>query len=171
MAEQFAFFMNGLSDAAFVKYMVKVQDEVYNYFTSEWGDEGTVDLLDSLSNLFTLTSSRCLLGEEIRARWKDSGMAKQYFALDESFVPILFFFGDWIPHPNKAKCVEARQLFEKIFTEVMDERAQKAKTEPNYTPPRDFLQDLIEAKYKDGTQPTPTEITGILIGVDNTRVM
>lgn len=47
----------------------------------------------------------------------------------------------------------------------MDERKAKAKTDPNYQPPRDFLQDLMEATYKDGTKPTPTEITGILIGV------
>jgi sterol 14-demethylase len=69
------------------------------------------------------------------------------------------------PNPNKTKCIKARQLFEKIFCEVMEERLQKAKEDPNYQPPRDFLQDLMEATYKDGTKPTPTEITGILIGV------
>lgn len=164
MAEQFAFFKNGLSDDAFVKYIDSVQDEVSNFFATEWGDEGTADLLDSLSNVFTLTSSRCLLGDEIRARWKDSGMAKHYFALDHSFVPILFFFPN-LPNPNKTKCVVARQLFEKIFTEVMAEREKKSKVDPQYVPPRDFLQDLMEAKYNDGSKPTPSEITGILIGV------
>lgn len=47
----------------------------------------------------------------------------------------------------------------------MEERTQKAKDDPKYQPPRDFLQDLMEATYKDGTKPTPSEITGILIGV------
>ena len=78
MAEQFSFFKNGLSDAAFVKYMGAVQDEVDTYFTQEWGDGGHADLLQSLSDLFTLTSSRCLLGEEIRQRWNASGMAEHY---------------------------------------------------------------------------------------------
>lgn len=78
MAEQFAFFKNGLNDAAFVKYMELVQDEVSTFFTQEWGDEGEADLLQSLSDLYTLTSSRCLLGDEIRQRWKDSGMAEHY---------------------------------------------------------------------------------------------
>ena len=68
MAEQFAFLKNGLSDTAFVKYMDLVQDEVATYFTKTWGDEGQADLLNSLSNVFTLTSSRCLLGQEIRNR-------------------------------------------------------------------------------------------------------
>ena len=47
----------------------------------------------------------------------------------------------------------------------MDERLEKTKRDASYNPPRDFLQDLMEATYKDGTKPTTTEITGILIGV------
>ena len=47
----------------------------------------------------------------------------------------------------------------------MQERQEKAKQDPSYTAPRDFLQDLMEATYKDGTKPSSTEITGILIGV------
>jgi sterol 14-demethylase len=82
MAEQFAFFKDGLSDSSFIKYMELVQDEVANYFEQEWGDEGEADLLQSLSDLFTLTSSRCLLGEEIRNRWKASGMAEHYCTYD-----------------------------------------------------------------------------------------
>ena len=78
MAEQFAFFKDGLSDQRFVKYMELVQDEVATFFEKEWGEEGEADLLDSLSDVFTLTSSRCLLGDEIRKKWKDSGMAEHY---------------------------------------------------------------------------------------------
>lgn len=78
MAEQFAFFKDGLSDARFVEYMELVQDEVARFFAEEWGDEGEADLLQSLSDLYTLTSSRCLLGEEIKKRWKSSGMAEHY---------------------------------------------------------------------------------------------
>ena len=79
-----------------------VQDEVQKYFFQMWGDEGEGDLLDALSNVFTLTSSRCLLGEEIRQRWNESGMAEHYFALDESFIPILFFF------PKMYVCLQGR---------------------------------------------------------------
>lgn len=86
-------------------------------------------------------------------------------ALDHSFVPILFFF-PWIPNPNKAKCVNARKLFEKMFKEVMEDREkEKARDLKNFVPPTDFLQVLMEASYRDGTKLTLTEITGILIGV------
>lgn len=78
MAQQFAFMKNGLSDAHFIRYINLIQDEVATYFDKEWGDEGEADLLQTLSDLFTLTSSRCLLGEEIRAKWQGSGMAEHY---------------------------------------------------------------------------------------------
>ena len=86
MAEQFAFFKDGLSDKAFVKYIDLIQQEVERYFTTEWGNEGEADLLQSLSDVFTLTSSRCLLGEEIRKRWKDSGMAEHYCKFCEGMI-------------------------------------------------------------------------------------
>ena len=85
-------------------------------------------------------------------------------ALDHSFVPILFFF-PWTPNPHRSKCVNARLLFERIFREVIEERLEKSNSEADYKPPHDFLQVLMDAKYKDGTKPTMTEITGILIGV------
>ena len=78
MAQQFAFFKDGLSDECFVKYMNLVQDEVAKFFESEWGNEGEADLLASLSDVFTLTSSRCLLGDEVRERWNSSGMSEHY---------------------------------------------------------------------------------------------
>jgi hypothetical protein len=45
----------------------------------------------------------------------------------------------------------------------MEERKQEMKSNPNYTPPTDFLQVLMESKYRDGTALTPTEITGIMM--------
>lgn len=85
-------------------------------------------------------------------------------ALDHSFVPILFFFPS-IPNPHRSKCIAARTLFTKIFQEVIDQREAERKANPKYVPPQDFLQVLMEAKYKDGSTLTTTEITGIMIGV------
>lgn len=164
MAEQFAFFKDGLSDSCFVKYVQLVQEETVAYFEKHWGASGEADLLQTLSDLFTLTSSRCLLGDEIRAKWNDTGMADSYLALDHSFVPILFFFPS-LPNPHRSKCVKARQLFKKIFTEVIEARKDKQKNDPNYETPKDYLQVLMDAKYKDGTPLTMQEITGNLIGI------
>lgn len=48
---------------------------------------------------------------------------------------------------------------------MIDERNEKMKSDSSYQPPQDFLQVLMEAKYKDGNSLTITEITGILIGI------
>ena len=46
-----------------------IQREVEAYFEENWGDAGEKDLLNALSEVFTLTSARCLLGPEIRKQW------------------------------------------------------------------------------------------------------
>jgi sterol 14alpha-demethylase len=155
---------DGLSDSSFVKYMQLVQEETVQYFEKHWGDSGEADLLQTLSDLFTLTSSRCLLGDEIRAQWNESGMAQHYLALDHSFVPILFFFPS-LPNPHRSKCVAARELFKQIFQQVIENRRKKESAESNYVKPKDYLQVLMDAKYKDGTPLTMTEITGNMIGI------
>lgn len=35
-------------------------------FFSKWGDSGTVDIADALSDLIILTASRCLHGDDVR---------------------------------------------------------------------------------------------------------
>eukprot|EP00977_Amphora_coffeiformis_P020848 scaffold8602_cov196-Amphora_coffeaeformis.AAC.6 len=156
MAEQFSFFKDGLSDKAFVKYMDYVQEEVQKYFFQTWGnDEGQARgacwakkfVSDGTNRAWPNTTLPWIirLGESTPGR-------------ERSFI---FPF----PNPHRTKCIQARQVFERIFTEVMNERIERAKNDKSYTPPRDFLQDLMEATYKDGTKPSSTEITGILIGV------
>ena len=83
--------------------------------------------------VFTLTSARCLLGPEIRARWSGE-FAEMYYALDHSFIPIMFFFPN-LPNPSRNKCLRAREHFEKIFKEVIDQRRKEP--EGSYD---DFLQ-------------------------------
>ena len=68
-------------------------------------------------------------------------------------------------NPNKNKCIRARQLFTDLFQEILKEREEKEKADPKYEIPQDFLEVLKNAEYKDGRKLTPTEITGILIGV------
>ncbi|CAB9516089.1 Obtusifoliol 14-alpha demethylase (Fragment) [Seminavis robusta] len=164
MAQQFAFFKDGLSDKSFIKHMELVQEETLQYFDKHWGKSGEADILQTLSDLYTLTSSRCLLGDEIRAQWNESGMAEHYIALDHSFVPILFFFPS-IPNPHRSKCVTARELFKEMFQKVIDKRRQAEANDDNYQKPHDFLQVLMEAKYRDGSELEMQEITGIMIGV------
>jgi sterol 14-demethylase len=86
------------------------------------------------------------------------------FKKNPPFLPQLFFFPN-LPNPHRSKCVKARQLFKEMFQEVIEERKKKQASDPNYKPPEDYLQVLMEAKYKDGTPLTMTEITGNMIGI------
>lgn len=35
-------------------------------FLSKWGDSGTIDICEALSDLIILTASRCLHGDDVR---------------------------------------------------------------------------------------------------------
>lgn len=156
MGEQLSFFKTGLTTDKFHSYVDIIQDEVAQYFDENWGDAGETCLFKTLSEVFTLTSARCLLGPEIRERWSGD-MAKKYLDLDHSFIPITFFFPN-LPNPMRSKCVAARSLFEKMFTEIAEERRNKSEEFD------DFLQVLMDAKYRNGKPLTTAEITGIMIG-------
>jgi len=156
MGEQLAFFKTGLTADKFIGYVPVIQDEVKEYFETHWGDEGEGCLFKALSEVFTLTSARCLLGPEVRAVWSGE-YAQLYMDLDHSFIPITFFFPN-MPNPMRSKCVNARQKFEKIFTEVVQSRRQKGEVYD------DFLQVLMDGKYRDGEKLNMKEITGIMVG-------
>jgi hypothetical protein len=63
-----------------------VQDEVSIVFERECRDEGEVDLLAFLSDVFTLTRSRYLFGEEIRKKWNSSGSGEFVWSIDAESI-------------------------------------------------------------------------------------
>ena len=63
-----------------------------------------------------------------------------------------------MPNPFRNKCIAARTAFEKIFSKVVEDRRK------DDTSNDDFLQVLMDAKYKDGRSLTIKEITGIMVG-------
>jgi len=156
MGEQLGFFKTGLTTDKFYSYVDVIQDEVEAYFDEHWGDAGEGCLFEALSEVFTLTSARCLLGPEIREKWSGD-MSQKYLDLDHSFIPITFFFPS-MPNPMRSKCVAARQMFEKLFTEIAENRR---KSDEQFD---DFLQVLMDGRYKDGKPLTNAEITGIMVG-------
>ena len=157
MYQQFGFFKFAMEGQKFETYTRIIQQEVEEYFTTKWGDNGTQCLFTALSECFTLTSAHCLLGMEIRSQWNGE-FASFYRDLDHSFIPITFFYPN-MPHPFKSKCVRARQKFEEMFKSVMAQRKANGEVHD------DFLQILMDARYKDDRALTVQEITGIMVGV------
>uniref|UniRef100_A0A8R7VEA4 Obtusifoliol 14-alpha demethylase n=1 Tax=Triticum urartu TaxID=4572 RepID=A0A8R7VEA4_TRIUA len=65
--EQFRFFGDAMKPAKLRSYARLMVREVEEYF-ARWGQSGTVDLKQELEHLVTLIASRCLFGEEVRAK-------------------------------------------------------------------------------------------------------
>lgn len=141
-------------------YVSRIEKETIAYL-KEWGESGTVNILDALSELTILTSSRCLHGDEIRERMF-ADVARIYHDLDKGVTPISFFF-PYAPTPAHAMRDRARAEMVKIFSKVIEERKQKGGDTSHLT---DILQVYIEFAYReDSTKLTDDQIVGLLIAL------
>jgi sterol 14-demethylase len=67
-----------------------------------------------------------------------------------------------IPHPFASKCLNARTLFENLFKQVIKQRETTRDENSDYS---DFLEILVNARYKDGRPLSMSEITGVMMGM------
>ena len=114
--QQYQSMAQGLKSNRLKYYVPKIELECVNYL-KEWGESGTVNLLDALSELTILTSSRCLHGDDVRENLF-AEVSKLYHDLDKGVTPISFFF----PYaPTKAHALRdnARKEMVKIFSKIM----------------------------------------------------
>lgn len=155
-AEQFRFFADSLKSNRLRQYVGMMVKEAEDYF-AKWADEGTVDLLDTLSELIVLTASRCLLGREIRETLF-SEVTTLVHDLDKGMVPLSVFF-PYAPIEAHRKRDAARKDLAAIFDKVIQARRENGVTEP------DVLQTFIDARYKDGSRLTNDQVLGMLIAV------
>mmetsp|Transcript_9823 Transcript_9823/g.21884 ORF Transcript_9823/g.21884 Transcript_9823/m.21884 type:complete len:168 (+) Transcript_9823:547-1050(+) len=86
---QFQSMANGLRASRLKSYVTKIEKECTAFFKT-WGDEGTVDLLEALSELTILTASRCLHGDDVRENLFRE-VAKLFHDLDKGVTPITVF--------------------------------------------------------------------------------
>lgn len=157
MAEQLAFLHPALRDTSMQRYARLMQEEIRDYFTGRWRDEGELDLPAVLNELTVNIASRCLLGEEIRSRL-DSGFADLYDDL-QGGINTLGFFLPRLPTPAHRKRDRARREVARVISGILDERRRTGhKAE-------DFMQALMDARYQDGRALSDEEISGLLLTV------
>ncbi len=156
MAEQLAFLYPALRDAPMRGY-ARIMYEEAGQFADALGDEGTIDLPAALNELTVNIASRCLLGEEVREQ-VDSGFAEAYHDLQEG-INLLGFFLPRLPIPAHRRRDRARRRIAEILARVMRDRRSSGAA------PQDFMQALMEARYKDGRALSDDEVTGILLTV------
>jgi sterol 14alpha-demethylase len=156
MKEQLAFFHEALRETRLRTYAQGFVEEAEGFF-GKWGDEGEVELYETGNELTIYTSSRSLLGPSFRQHLSDE-FAKLYYEM-EGGLQLLAFFAPDLPIPAFRKRDRARKRLGELIAGIVAERRQKGQSE------EDFLQTLMEAKYKDGTPLTEDEMTGLLLAI------
>ncbi len=156
MAEQLGFLFPALRDAPMRRYARIMYDEARR-FADALAEEGTLDLPVAMNELTVRIASRCLLGQEIRDQ-VDSGFAEAYHDLQEG-INLLGFFFPRLPIPAHRKRDRARRRIAQLLVRVMTERRRTGAA------PEDFMQALMQARYKDGRALSDGEVTGILLTV------
>mmetsp|Transcript_39919 Transcript_39919/g.97857 ORF Transcript_39919/g.97857 Transcript_39919/m.97857 type:complete len:505 (-) Transcript_39919:609-2123(-) len=154
--QHFRWLSLGLRADKLRSYVDKMVAEAEAYFDEHWpGQEGTVDLLHSLSELIVLTASACLLGREVRQNLFGK-VATLIHDLDMGMQPISVL-APYLPIPAHRTRDRAYKEMRDLFAGVIaGRRASGAKED-------DMLQVFIDGRYRDGSVLSDAEITGNLI--------
>lgn len=153
--QQLKMLMPVLRDKPMRGYAQVIVQEVEQMIAG-WDDTGEIDLLEFMKELTIYTSSHCLLGDEFRYELNEE-FAKIYHDLEKGVNPLAFVF-PYLPLPVFRRRDKARARLQELVTGIIAKRAQKSEKS------EDAFQLLIDARYDDGSQLTPHEITGMLIG-------
>jgi sterol 14-demethylase len=157
---QFQTMANGLRTSRMKTYVAKIQEETKQYLNENWNQpSGTIDLYKALSELTILTASRCLHGDDVREHmFKD--LQALYHDLDEGLTPLTVLWSR-APTPEHRKRDRAREQLVELFAKVIKERREH----PERSDGSDILSLFMDIKYKDGSDITEEEVTGLLIAL------
>lgn len=156
MTEQLGFLFPALREASMRRYAKIMHHEACLYADS-LGKEGHIDLPSFLNELTVRIASHSLICKEARHE-ASSEFAAAYHALQNGINTLGFFFPN-IPTRAHRSRDRARREIARIFSRIMEKRRREGSNE------RDFMQTLMEARYKNGRALTDDEISGILVTV------
>lgn len=157
MKEQLAFFHDALREARLRTYAEGFVEEAESFF-GEWGDEGVVDLYKTGNELTIYTSSRSLLGRNFRQHLSDE-FAQLYYDMEGGLNLLAFFAPNLSLVPAFRKRDKARARLGQLIAGIVKERRESGEGD------EDFLQTLMDAKYKSGRPLTEDEMTGLLLAI------
>ena len=150
----------------------KMIGEAEDYFRA-WGDAGTVELRQVFSELIIMTASSCLMGPEIRENLS-AEISRIYHALDGGLTPLSTLWPSAPTRKHRERDAARREMVA-IFAKIIAARRAAAAVSSGPPPSDDFLQRMIEFRYKDEVDPltgkvtkagrgyTDEEVTGLLI--------
>ena len=156
MAEQLGFLFPALREAAMRRFAL-IMFEESNAFADGLGEAGEIDLPHAMNELTVRIASRCLIGQEVRDH-VDAGFAEAYHDLQKG-INTLGFFLPRLPTPAHRSRDRARRRVAELFGRIMAARRRSGVV------PDDFMQSLMNARYKNGRALSDDEITGVLLTV------
>ena len=156
MAEQLAFLFPALRESAMRRFACIMFEETTR-FAHSLDDRGEIDLPHAMNELTVKIASRCLIGQEVRDR-VDSGFAEAYHDLQNG-INTLGFFLPKLPTAAHRSRDRARRKVTELFSGIMAARRRSG------AKPDDFMQALMQARYKNGRALSEDEITGVLLTV------
>ncbi|MFT3772560.1 MAG: cytochrome P450 [Minicystis sp.] len=154
MNEQLKMLLPALKDRRMRTYGEIVVSEVEQSIAN-WGESGEIDLVEYCRVLTNYTSSHCLLGREFRKGMTEE-FAAVYHSLERGVTPVAYLNAH-LPLPSFRERDRARARLEEMVTQIIQERRRVGREG------EDFLQTLMDAKYKSGAPLTEHEITGMLV--------
>lgn len=157
--QQYQSMATGLRTQRLKAYVPKIEKETLEYL-KRWGESGEINILDALSELTILTSSRCLHGDDVRENMFEE-VSRIYHDLDKGVTPLSFFF-PYAPTESHRLRDSARKEMVEIFSKVIKARKEKGGDTSENT---DILQVFIDMVYKDGTKLSDDETVGLLIAL------
>ena len=157
---QFSSMANGLRTSRLKGYVEKIEKETRE-FIADWGEEGELDLFKALSELTILTASRCLHGNDVREQLFRE-VSELYHDLDHGLTPLTVFFPNAPTAAHKARNIARVKMVELFSKVIKSRRDDPAMSGSDGT---DILSIFMEMKYKDGTDATDEQVTGLLIAL------
>jgi sterol 14-demethylase len=154
MNEQLKMLLPALKDRRMRTYGEIILEEVERAI-ADWGEEGEFDLVDFCRVLTNFTSSHCLIGREFRENMSEE-FARVYHDLERGVTPIAYI-NPYLPLPSFRKRDKARERLEQMISGIIEERKR------SHREGEDFLQTLMDSRYKTGAPLTDHEITGMLL--------
>ena len=136
------------------EYAAVIANEVRD-FTSQWGEAGTLDMVDEFLRLTLYTSTSCLLGVDFRHRMSDE-FSRLYRDLEHAVIAIAFI-DPYLPLPEFAARDQARVRLGEMVEAIVNQRRTSGQVY------HDALNTFMTATYDDGRPLSAHEITGLLI--------
>eukprot|EP01062_Namystynia_karyoxenos_P058838 TRINITY_DN50303_c0_g1_i1.p1 TRINITY_DN50303_c0_g1~~TRINITY_DN50303_c0_g1_i1.p1 ORF type:complete len:493 (+),score=159.17 TRINITY_DN50303_c0_g1_i1:97-1575(+) len=160
MREQFQHISAQLGQKNFERYVPIIQQEVRKFMDTTMGEEGRMNLLDSVGALLVKTSTTCLMGADVAERLPPQQMTQILRDVEAGINPVQVFFPHFtLPMPGIFAMKRSLAKWDATVRQIIQQRVAAEDFDGS-----DILSGLLRATYRDGSAMSDYERVGILFG-------